>query len=139
MLKYWLSVPLIGITLILAACSESPNSSGGVLMSKGGGGDITLEPVGGGNWRETSATCNSLAVEECAATVVASFQERHPGVESICNHDIGCSPVPELAVAECVQELCDGRIGGWMQYSFTHWGFYCSSPSLIYIGRGCDR
>ena len=43
MLKYWLSVLLIGITLILVACSESPTSSGGVVMSKGeGGGMITI-------------------------------------------------------------------------------------------------
>jgi len=50
MLKYWLSVPLIGITLILVACSESPTSSGGVVMSKGeGGGQITInvEQTGG--------------------------------------------------------------------------------------------
>ena len=48
MLKYWLSVPLIGITLILVACSESPNSSAGVLMKSDGGlVTIKLEQAGG--------------------------------------------------------------------------------------------
>ena len=42
MLKYWLSVPLIGITLLLAACSDGPSSSGGVTLYKGGGGPFTL-------------------------------------------------------------------------------------------------
>ena len=42
MLKYWLSVPLIGITLLLAACSDGPSSSGGVTLYTGGGGPFTL-------------------------------------------------------------------------------------------------
>ena len=79
MLKYWLSVPLIGITLILVACSESPNSSGGVLMSRsdGEGFNITDEPVGGGGlgtyqlWlpsvdSDCYPTGNRPAIRECA-------------------------------------------------------------------------
>jgi hypothetical protein len=42
MLKYWLSVPLIGITLLLTACSDGPSSSGGVTLYTGGGGPFTL-------------------------------------------------------------------------------------------------
>ena len=49
MLKYWLSVPLIGITLLLAACSDGPSSSGGVTLYTGGGGPfmLTVENQGG--------------------------------------------------------------------------------------------
>ena len=42
MLRYLLAIPLIGITLLLAACSDGPSSSGGVTLYKGGGGPFTL-------------------------------------------------------------------------------------------------
>ena len=32
MLRYLLAIPLIGITLLLAACSDGPSSSGGVTL-----------------------------------------------------------------------------------------------------------
>jgi len=87
MLKYWLSVPLIGITLILVACSESPTSSGGVVMSKGeGGGMITInvEQTGGHGAIEVYSIPDC---EDCASDRIAVAQGQCTGPAS-CNASI---------------------------------------------------
>ena len=87
MLKYWLSVPLIGITLILVACSESPTSSGGVVMSKGeGGGQITInvEQTGGHGAIEVYSIPDC---EDCASDRIAVAQGQCTGADS-CNASI---------------------------------------------------
>jgi hypothetical protein len=97
MLKYWLSVPLIGITLILVACSESPTSSGGVVMSKGeGGGQITInvEQTGGHGAIElylADDLSNRIAVAEgqctgddsCNASITVAANKAAEGIKVV--------------------------------------------------------
>ena len=113
MRKYWLSVPLIGIALILVACSESPTSSGGVVMSKGeGGGQITInvEQTGGVG----AIQVYSVADSHLGRIAVAEGQCTGP---DSCNDSI---QVPYASTADGIRVVWSaGHLPGKQYYMST--------------------
>ena len=124
MLKYWLSVLLIGITLILVACSESPTSSGGVVMSKGeGGGQITInvEQTGG------HGAIELYLASDLTNTRIAVAEGQCTGPDS-CNDSI---QVPYASTADGIRVVWSAKHLGQKDYYLAS-AYTCSPGS-----KGC--
>ena len=128
MLKYWLSVPLIGITLLLAACSDGPSSSGGVTLYKGGGGPFTLTVENQGGHGAIEVCSNRLSGHCTNETRIAVAQGQcGAGVE-------GCTTtiiVPKSFAADGFKVVWSAGHTGTQQ-SYLATAYTCSPGS-----KGC--
>ena len=129
MLKYWLSIPLIGITLLLAACSDGPSSSGGVTLYKGGGGPFTLTVENQGGHGAIEVCSNRFPVLPCTNIhrIAVAQGQCGAGVE-------GCT----TTIVSTKSEAADGFKVVWSalntgtQQSYLATAYTCSPGS-----RGC--
>ena len=129
MLKYWLSVPLIGITLLLAACSDGPSSSGGVTLYKGGGGPFTLTVENQGGHGAIEVCSNRFPVLPCTNT------NRIAVAQGQCGAGVkGCTTTIESTKSEAADgfKVVWSALNTGTQQSYLSTAYTCSPGS-----KGC--
>jgi len=127
MLRYLLAIPLIGITLLLAACSESPSSSGGVTLYSGAGGPFTVNVENRGGHGAIEVCVNSPD-QPCTAATRIAVAEGQCGGPASCK---GSATIDKSIAAQGLKIVWTaGHVG--TEQSYLASAYSCSPGS-----KGC--